>query len=110
MKRYAYPLVALVAALSLTGAMGCAKKAGDASEHGAKNDAFGRLTIDELETKMKESKEGKLSLFIFDNNGKSVYEKGHVPGAKWLDSDNVQASDLPADKEATLVFYCANDH
>ena len=47
--------------------------------------------------------------FLFDNNSKERYAKSHVPGAKWLDYDNVSASDLPADRSATLVFYCASE-
>lgn len=111
MKRTAYLWIALCAALPLVGSVGCAKKATDASSsHGASSEEFGRLTIDEVEAKMKEAKEGKLAFFVYDNNPKEVYKEGHVPGAKWVAFDEVKASDLPADKEATLVFYCANDH
>ena len=33
-----------------------------------------------------------------------------MPGAKWVKFNEVKASDLPADKASTLVFYCANEH
>ncbi|MFL5311112.1 MAG: rhodanese-like domain-containing protein [Myxococcales bacterium] len=46
---------------------------------------------------------------IFDNNPKDMWQKGHVPTAKWVDFKNVQASDLPKDKDRMLVFYCANE-
>ena len=45
---------------------------------------------------------------MYDNNTKDRYATGHVPGARWLDPMTVAATDLPADKSATLVFYCAN--
>jgi rhodanese-related sulfurtransferase len=38
-----------------------------------------------------------------------MWQKGHVPTAKWVDFKNVQASDLPKDKDRTLIFYCANE-
>ena len=47
---------------------------------------------------------------IFDNNPKEMWQKGHVPTAKWVDFKDVKASDLPQDKDRTLVFYCANEH
>ena len=46
---------------------------------------------------------------IFDNNPKDMWQKGHVPTAKWVDFKDVQASDLPKDKDRTLIFYCANE-
>jgi hypothetical protein len=99
-----------LAAVALVASPGCKKSAEGTGEHGSEAEAFGRLTVDEVEAKMKEAKDGKLAFFVIDNNAKPVYAKGHLPGAKWVDHENVQASALPADKEATLVFYCANDH
>jgi hypothetical protein len=120
-------------ALPLAGALGCAGAAQEAAPraevpvssdaHPAPHDAaakaaepaaeaepFGRLTIEELEARMSEAKAGKLTLGIYDNNHKDRFEKGHIPGAKWVKATELQASDLPAQKEATLVFYCANEH
>lgn len=48
-------------------------------------------------------------LHLFDNNGPERYAAGHLPGAIWLRFDSVEAGDLPPDKGATLVFYCANE-
>ena len=97
------------------GAMACAKpgqegstKSGASAEAEA-HAAFGKLTVDELEAKMAEAKAGKLTLAIVDNNQKERFDKGHIPGAKWVKFSEVKASDLPSDKEATLVFYCANE-
>jgi rhodanese-related sulfurtransferase len=46
---------------------------------------------------------------VFDNNGPERYSAGHLPGATWLRFDSVEAGNLPPDKGATLVFYCANE-
>ena len=108
-------LVRWLALLALPlGALACAKPGAEGAKGTpsaeAHAEAFGKLTVEELDAKMAEAKGGKLALHIFDNNKKARFEKGHIPGAKWLDSDAVKAGDLPSDKEATLVFYCANDH
>jgi len=103
-------LFVALAALALLAMPGCKKSGETTGEHGASAEAFGRLSVDEVEAKVKEAKEGKLAFFVFDNNAKPVYERGHLPGAKWIDHENVVASDLPSDKDATLVFYCANEH
>lgn len=71
----------------------------------SKKEGFGRLTVAEVAA--QRTQEG---FYVYDNNPKEVFEKGHVPGAKWLDASRIVAADLPADKAATLVFYCANEH
>lgn len=76
----------------------------------ARRSRLNRFTIPELEAKMAEAKAGKLQLFIYDNNEKERYVQSHLPGARWVEFDEITAKDLPDDKEATLVFYCANDH
>src|SRR4051812_38881148 len=109
MKRTHLRWIALLA-LPL-GALACAKSAPEGSTKSEtatadKAEAFGRLTVEEVQTKMADAKAGKLALYIFDNNGKERFEKGHVPGAKWVKGDEVNASVLPTVKQATLVFYC----
>jgi hypothetical protein len=64
------------------------------------------LTVDEVAARIA-TNDGKT--FVYDNNPKERYERSHVPGAKWLDYENVTAASLPADKSATLVFYCASE-
>ncbi len=78
--------------------------------HGEAKEAFGSLTIEQVEAKIAEAKAGKLTLALVDNNSKERFEKSHLPGARWVKFTEVAASDLPADKDATLVFYCSNDH
>jgi 3-mercaptopyruvate sulfurtransferase SseA len=64
------------------------------------------LTIDQVDQRIQ-AHDGKT--FVYDDNNKDRYAQGHLPGAKWLDEDAVTANDLPADKGATLIFYCANE-
>lgn len=64
------------------------------------------LTVDEVAARIA-ANDGKT--FIFDNNPKESWVKAHVPGAKWLDDESVTAAVLPADKTATLIFYCHNE-
>ena len=100
---------ALAAALVPFGA-GCSSRSGDASGAQGAHDAMKKMTVDELTAKMADAKSGKLALFVYDNNHKERFDQSHIPGAKWLAFDKVSAADLPQDKEATLVFYCANEH
>ena len=50
---------------------------------------------------------GTPDFFVYDNNGEGRYKRGHVPGAKHVNAYDYAASALPADKSATLVFYCS---
>ncbi len=68
------------------------------------DEGFGRLSIEEVAAKI-----GTPGVYVFDNNKQEEYAQGHVPTAKWVDYKNLTASDLPADKEATLIFYCHNE-
>jgi rhodanese-related sulfurtransferase len=86
----------IVVALALVAGLGCASA--------AKPD-FGELTVDQVQAKLSDK-----SVFVFDCNSPSDFAAGHVPHAKWVAYDNLQAKDLPADKNATLIFYCANPH
>jgi len=45
---------------------------------------------------------------IFDVNSRQSWMKAHVPGALNIDPTAYQDSDLPADRNSTLVFYCSN--
>ena len=48
--------------------------------------------------------------YVFDANPRAMYEKRHLPGARWVPYDGVVAEMLPPDRSATVVFYCANRH
>jgi hypothetical protein len=66
---------------------------------------FGRLSVQEVAKKRLEK-----NVYVIDNNDQNRWRKSHVPGAKWVNPYEMKASDLPIDKTATLVFYCANTH
>ena len=68
-------------------------------------DAFGSLTPQEVAAKLKQK-----NVYVFDNNAPEVYKDAHVPGAKWLHPSEYDPKSLPADKSATLIFYCHNEH
>jgi Rhodanese-like domain len=103
----------LVAALALLSSTACSSKptSDDASASAKASTAaehkLAELTVDEVEARIAKN-DGKT--FVYDDNHDEVYASGHVPGAKHLDSDNIPASAFPADKDATLIFYCANTH
>lgn len=79
--------------------------AGTAHAGTVKDEGFGDLSVDQVADLI-----AKKDADVFDNNSGDVYEKGHVPGAKWVAFNDVKPGDLPSDKSRTLVFYCANTH
>lgn len=95
---------ALLALMALTGGCRDAQNRPGPSAEAAAHE-FASLSVDEV-AKLVES--GTAS--IFDNNSQERWQRGHVPGAKWVAYNKVQESDLPADKSRQLVFYCANEH
>jgi hypothetical protein len=102
--RFAGAVILAVATVSI----GCSKPNPDSTTSEAAKPTLGELSIAELETRMSDASAGKLKLAIYDNNSKERYAESHVPSAKWVDFKHVTAADLPADKETTLVFYCAH--
>ena len=50
---------------------------------------------------------GTPDFHVYDNNGAGRWRRSHVPGAKNLNAYTYEASELPTDKTATLVFYCS---
>jgi hypothetical protein len=98
-RRTLLSLVALSAVLAL-GGVACSRTK---SKSGA---PLKELTVDEVATRIA-AKDGKT--FVYDNNPKDRFQQSHLPGARWLDFKNVKAEDLPSDRTATLVFYCANE-
>lgn len=45
---------------------------------------------------------------VFDVNSPQSWARAHVPGATNLDPAAFTETDLPADRESNLVFYCSN--
>jgi rhodanese-related sulfurtransferase len=46
--------------------------------------------------------------FVIDVNSSQSWAKAHVPGARNASPAEFTENDLPADKQAALVFYCSN--
>lgn len=63
------------------------------------------LTVGQVAARIAEQ-DGRT--YVYDNNPKDVYDSGHVPGAQWVKYDSVTAADLPSDRGAMLIFYCAS--
>jgi rhodanese-related sulfurtransferase len=51
---------------------------------------------------------GERGAATFDVNSPQSWTEAHVPGAVHLDPLAYRADDLPADRQALLVFYCSN--
>lgn len=64
-------------------------------------DPIPELTVQEVAARL-----GQPDFFVFDNNGEGRWRRSHVPGAKNLNPYHYDPAELPADKNATLVFYC----
>ena len=67
---------------------------------------------DEVRTLTPEQVHAQLSqgkIQVFDANLIEDFNEHHVPGARHVEYDRVQAADLPADKSAPIVFYCMNE-
>ncbi len=96
-------LLVLFAGLAVT-ALACSKAAEQPTTNPKE---LAKLTVDEVDARIA-ANDGHT--FIYDNNSRERWAKGHVPGAKWLDEESITAADLPADKDATLIFYCHNEH
>ena len=47
------------------------------------------------------------SVDVFDVNARGSWFQARVPGARPLDPAAFGAADLPADRSATIVFYCS---
>ncbi len=60
------------------------------------------LSIDEVARRL-----GTPDFHVFDNNSRGRWKRSHVPGAVWLDPYELSEDLLPANKQATLVFYCS---
>ncbi len=86
-------LVALLAATAI--AAGCARR--------ASGEPFTLVTIDDVARMI-----GDPRVAIVDANPRDVFERAHVPGARWYREGPSLASVLPPDKGAKLVFYCAS--
>lgn len=51
---------------------------------------------------------GREAVTVIDVNSRNSWEAAHVPGARTLEGQHFEEKDLPAEKDAALVFYCSN--
>lgn len=51
---------------------------------------------------------GESGFHTYDSTPYTSFRRHHLPGATHLDPGDYSASDLGADKSATLVFYCSD--
>ncbi len=71
----------------------------------ADSSKFSAISHDELQTAVTNA-----DVVVLDVNGTESYKSGHIPGAiDYIANQDRLASLLPADKEALVVAYCANE-
>lgn len=96
----------VVSAVSLSMACASTPPAETSGSASAQAQELQKLTVEQVDAKVTA---GEKNFFVFDNNDADRFKKGHVPGATNVNSSAVTASTLPADKAATLVFYCGSE-
>lgn len=52
--------------------------------------------------------QSRREIHILDLNDRNRWEQAHVPGARSVEAASFTQKDLPADKQAEIVFYCSN--
>ena len=70
----------------------------------AESEPFKRLSVDEVEKRLADP-----NVHVYDGNNDDLYLEGHIPGAVHLFSKDIKEGVLPADKNATLIFYCHSE-
>lgn len=73
-----------------------------ASVAGLSADGPAPLTMSQVESLL-----GKPGVYVYDVNTPEIWQQGHLPGAIYINRPDYRRL-LPRDKNATLVFYCAN--
>jgi len=53
-----------------------------------------------------EQRLGEPGFVVLDSNRPTLWAQGHVPGAVFVGQEEIAPELLPADRDATLVFYC----
>lgn len=60
------------------------------------------MALDEVSARL-----GQPGFYVYDVNGAARYARSHVPTARNVSAYALAASDLPEQRNATLVFYCS---
>ena len=97
-------LLAVSLSLLASPLAGCDSSSKGKATSGDAHEKLAELSVDDVEGRLAKS---EVAFHVFDVNPKEVFDKGRVPTAKWI--EKVTADVLPADKEAALMFYCANE-
>jgi hypothetical protein len=71
----------------------------------ADSEGYRSLTPQQAAAKLKQK-----NVYVFDNNDFDVFKAGHLPRAKWLNPSDYEVKELPANKNATLIFYCHDEY
>jgi rhodanese-related sulfurtransferase len=87
-------LLSLALALAVVPAAACGSREG-------KGEAFAMLSLDEVERML-----GQPDVVVIDANERELYDRHHVPGARFAGSSLREV--LPEKKDTRLVFYCTN--
>lgn len=98
-----------LALVTLATAQGCKRSSpqGDpGAAHAEDSHPFGEMTVQAVAAALAANE----PIHIYDNNNRARYERGHVPGARYVGHDPVTAAVLPPDRNARLLFYCSNEH
>jgi rhodanese-related sulfurtransferase len=66
---------------------------------------MGLRTVDPATLRRRMQSEG---IAIFDVNSRGSWLGARIPGARHLDPETFLESDLPAERDHALVFYCSN--
>src|SRR2546423_4289049 len=94
----------LATALALSAIAGCSKSEGNGTATKA-DVKIPHVTVDDLDHMLA----AKEATPVDCNGDRTRKREGVVPGAIIIsDEETFAASELPADKTAKLVFYCAN--
>jgi hypothetical protein len=110
MRRFGVSLALSIAAVLAVGASARAFSLAALLNGGAYADKFKIIHVSDLSRMMKDT---STKVWVYDAD--PADERGHygvIPGAHLLSSDNDYDvnTELPHDKNAKLVFYCANYH
>jgi hypothetical protein len=97
--------ILLAAALSLTTIAGCSKSDNSEAAGAKAPEKLASMTVDEVDHDLA----AKQATPVDCNSERTRKKLGVLPGAIVVsDEETFAASELPADKTAKLVFYCAD--
>jgi hypothetical protein len=62
------------------------------------------ISPEELQTRLNEP-----DVFLYDTNRITLWRQGHIAGAVHVGQEDIASDVLPADRQASLIFYCRDD-